>query len=71
MTVTVRVATVRVPERCAVVVLAATLYDTVPFPEPLLPLVIVSHVALLVAVHAQPVVVVTAVDAVPPAAAID
>jgi hypothetical protein len=41
---------------------------TVPFPLPLPPLVIVIQVALLVAVHAQPVAVVTLTLAAPPAA---
>jgi hypothetical protein len=35
---------------------------TDPFPVPLAPDVIVSHAALLVAVHAQPAVVVTATE---------
>jgi hypothetical protein len=41
---------------------------TVPLPLPLPPLVTVIQVALLVAVHAQPVVVVTDTLAAPPAA---
>jgi hypothetical protein len=40
----------------------------VPLPLPLLPLVIVSHDAVSVAVHAQPLVVVTVTLALPPAA---
>ena len=43
---------------------------TVPLPLPLAPLVIVSQLESLVAVQAQPDVVVTAALAVPPAAAI-
>jgi hypothetical protein len=42
---------------------------TVPFPEPLAPAVTVSHVSLLVAVHAHPVAAVTVTEAVTPAAA--
>jgi hypothetical protein len=52
-------ATVSVPLR-EPPVLAATLNPTEPFPEPLPPDVIESHDALLVAVHAHPLVVVTA-----------
>jgi hypothetical protein len=52
-------ATVSEPLR-ALPVLAATLKPVVPFPDPLLPEVIVSHDALLLAVHAHPLVVVTA-----------
>jgi hypothetical protein len=51
--VTVLPATVSVPLRVDVSVLAATLYPTVPLPVPAAPLVIVSHVALLNAVHAH------------------
>ena len=43
---------------------------TVPFPVPLAPLAIVSHVALLDAVHAQPVATVTVTVPVPPPATI-
>jgi hypothetical protein len=53
---------VMVPVRADEEVLAATLKPTVPLPEPLPPLVIVSQAALLVAVHAQALVVVTAVE---------
>jgi hypothetical protein len=42
---------------------------TVPLPEPLAPLVIVNHDALLVAVQLHPVGAVTVIEAVPPAAA--
>ena len=41
---------------------------TVPFPEPVAPAVTLSHVSLLVAVHAHPVAAVTVTEAVPPAA---
>jgi hypothetical protein len=70
--VTVRVwpAIVNVPVREVVDVLAATLYDTVPVPVPLLPPVTVIHVVLLLTpVHAQPLLVVTVADCAPPAAA--
>lgn len=50
-------------------VLAATLNWTVPDPEPDAPWVTVRNAALLTAVHVQPVFVVTAMDADPPAAA--
>jgi len=63
-------ATVSVPLRDCPVGLAVPLKFTVPLPEPLAPLVIVSQLALLAAVHAHPVTVVTAVDPVPPAAGI-
>ena len=52
-------------------VLAATLKVTVPFPVPLAPVDTVTQAALLVAVHAQLVVVVTATVPEPPAAAND
>jgi hypothetical protein len=62
-------ATVNVPVRGDVTVLAATSYVTVPFPMPLLPPVTVIQLALLEAVQEQPVVAVTAVvDAVLPEA---
>jgi len=60
VTVNVCVAIVIVPVRAAPV-LAATAKPTAPFPEPLAPLVIVSHDALLVAVHAHPLGAVTAI----------
>ena len=47
----------------------ATLIVTVPFPTPLAPDVTVSHDALLAAVHAHVLPVVTATEAVPPAGA--
>ena len=52
-------------------VFAATSKVTVPFPVPLAPVATVTHPALLVAVHAQLVVVVTATLPEPPAAAND
>src|SRR5262245_46646850 len=58
-----------VPERGAVVVLAATEYETVPLPLPLAPLVTPSHAAPVVAVHGQPATAVTVtlpVDVPPP-----
>ena len=51
------------------VVFAATLKLTVPLAEPLDPAVTVTQLAPLVAVHAQPVIVVTATLPVPPASA--
>jgi len=69
VTVMVRPATVSVPVRDAVDVFADTVYVTVPFPLPLLPLVILTQLRLSVALHAQPLVVVTATLAeLPPAA---
>ena len=68
VTVTVCPAMVRVPVREVVAVLAATLRLTVPLPEPLAPAVTVIQVALLVAVHAQPVPAVTVTLLGPPAA---
>jgi hypothetical protein len=59
LTVTVCPATVKVPVRGEVDVLAAMLYATVPFPVPFPPEVIVNQEALLVAVQLQPGVVVT------------
>ena len=63
-----RPAIVRVPERCPVLGLGATLKFTEPLPDPVAPLVTVIQVALLAAVHEQPVWAVTVVDASPPAA---
>jgi hypothetical protein len=54
-----------------VLVLAVALNVTVPLPVPLAPPVIVSHVALLAAVHAQPVPAVTLTEPPPPVLAID
>src|SRR4030095_3513360 len=53
---------VSVPVRVVPVVFAATLNVTVPLPEPDPPPVIVSQVALLVAVHVQPARAVTPTD---------
>jgi hypothetical protein len=57
-----------VPVRCGPA-LAATEKFTAPPPEPLAPELIVIHAALLVAVHAHPVVVVTLTLPAPPEAA--
>ena len=54
VTVKVCPAIVAEPLRDVVAVLAATLIATVPLPEPLAPLVTVSHDAVLDALHAQP-----------------
>ena len=59
VTVTVWPATVSVPVRGDVAVLAAMAKPTVPFPLPLAPDVMLSQEALLVAVHVHPVAVVT------------
>ena len=61
----------RVPERCAVLVLGATVKLTEPLSDPLAPEVTVIQVALLTAVQLHPVEVVTVVDPVPPAAGTD
>jgi hypothetical protein len=57
-----------VPVRDEVDVLAATVNPTLPLPLPDAPLVTVIHAALLVAVQAQPLVVVTATVELSPAA---
>ncbi len=62
-------AIVRVPEREALPVLEATLYITVPLPEPLAPDVTVIQLALLVAVQAHPDPADTVMFVVPPLAA--
>ena len=62
-------AIVSVPLRDVVELFAAALKLTVPLPEPLAPAVTVSQLALLVAVHVQPVPAVTFVLPVPPPAA--
>jgi hypothetical protein len=59
VTVTVCPATVSVPVRGEVELLAVKLKATVPLPVPLAPEVIVNQVAFLVAVHVQPALVVT------------
>ena len=71
VTVNVLPAAVSVPVRIVPAVLAATVNATVPFPDPDAPPVTVIHVLLLVAVHAQPAAVVTALLPVPPAAGSD
>jgi hypothetical protein len=64
-------AIVSVPTRLVVAVFAATLNVTVPGPEPDAPVTMVTHVALLAAVHAQPAPAVTVLVPVPPAAVND
>jgi hypothetical protein len=71
VTVNVCPPTVIVPVRLALPVLAATLNDTVAVPVPLAALVTVIQLAVLDAVHAQPAMVVTVNDPVPPAAGTD
>ena len=66
VTVTVCPATVIVALRDAVAVFAVALTLTVPLPDPLAPLVTVSHDALLVAVQVQPVAAVTVTAPLPP-----
>jgi len=55
VTVNVAPAIVSVPVRLDATVFAATLKPTLPLPDPVAPLVTVIHAALLAAVHAQPV----------------
>ena len=62
---------VSVPLRVDVVGFDAAVKFVVPLPLPLEPLVIVSHEALLVAVHVQPVCAVIAGAPIPPLAATD
>ena len=64
-------AIVRVPTRCDVVVLGATVKLTEPLPEPVAPAVTVIQGTLLTAVQEQPVVVVTVVEPLAPAAGTD
>jgi hypothetical protein len=71
LTVNVCPATVSVADRVDVAVFAAAVKLTEPLPEPDAPAVIVTHPALLAAVHEQPAVVVTATVPEPPAAAKD
>jgi hypothetical protein len=67
-TVTVCPAIVSVPVRSPGVVFALTLYETVPEPVPLLPLVtVIQLVLLLTPVHAQPAALVTVAVCDPPA----
>ena len=68
LTVNVCPATVSVADRADVAVFAAAVKLTEPLPEPDAPAVIVTHPALLAAVHEQPAVVVTATLPEPPAA---
>jgi hypothetical protein len=68
VTVKVRPAIVTVPVRGLVLVLTATEYPTLPLPLPEAPEVMVIQDALLVAVHAQPVIPVTATEPVAAAA---
>jgi hypothetical protein len=68
VTVKVCPATVSVADRVDVDVFAAAVKLTEPLPEPVAPAVIVTHPALLAAVHEQPAVVVTATLPDPPAA---
>ena len=70
-TVKVVPAMVRVPERVVVAVFAAMVNPVEPEPVPDAPLLIVIHDAPLVAVQAQPAVVVTVDEPVPPEAAAD
>ncbi len=71
VTVNVMPAIVSVPVRLDATVFAATLNPTVPFPEPVAPLVTVIHETLLPAVHKQPVATVTVLLPLPPAAVND
>jgi hypothetical protein len=71
VTVKVAPAIVSVPVRIDATVLAATLNPTVPLPDPVAPLVTVIQAALLAAVHAQPVGIVTVLLPVPAAAVND
>lgn len=66
-----RPAIVSVAFRAIVPVLAAAVYATVPEPVPLAPLVIVAHVAALVAVQLHPADVVTVTVPLPPLAGSD
>jgi hypothetical protein len=59
---------IKLPVRCVALVLGAMVKLTEPAPEPVAPLVTVIQAAALAAVQLQPLVVVTAVDPVPPAA---
>jgi hypothetical protein len=68
VTVNVSPATVSVPLRWPVPVFGATVKATVPAPLPEAPLVMVIHAALLVPVHAQPVLATTDSEALSPAA---
>ena len=71
VTVNVWPATVNVPVRALLLVFAAALNPTDPLLVPLMPFMIVSQAALLLAVQLHPVPVVTVTDPVPPDAPID
>ena len=65
---TVCPATVNVELRDEAAVFAVAVTLTLPSPDPLAPLVTVSHAAPLVAVHVQPVAAVTFTEPLPPPA---
>jgi hypothetical protein len=67
--VTVRPAAVNVVLRAVVDMFAVAVNDTVPLPDPLAPLVMLSQLTLSEAVQAQPLAAVTEMLALPPAAA--
>jgi hypothetical protein len=69
--VKIRPPAVIVPVRELVVPFVAALKATVPFPEPLAPLVTVIQLAPLLAVHVHPAIAATENDPAPPAAATD
>lgn len=71
VTVNVAPAIVRVPVRVDATVCGATLNPTVPFPDPLPPLVTLIQGSLLAALHEQPVASATAALPLPPDAAND
>jgi hypothetical protein len=71
VTVNVCPAIVIVPDRLLPLEFDPTLNPTVPLPVPAAPNAMVSHGVVVVAVHAQPVLAVTATDLGPPAAAMD
>lgn len=64
-------AMVMVPDRLLPLEFDPTLNSTVPLPVPAAPDVMVIQVVVVVAVHAQPVLAVTATELGPPAAAMD
>ena len=68
VTVTACPAIVNVALRDDAAVFAVAVTLTLPFPDPLAPLVTVSHPALLVAVHVQPVGAVNVTEPLPPPA---
>jgi hypothetical protein len=70
VTVTVWPAIVTVALRDEAAVFAVAVTPTVPFPDPLAPLVGVSHAALLVAVHVHPAGAVSVTESLPPPATI-